>query len=48
MKKRQWLTFDEKMMSMTPKEYYKEIFRELIQEINDNEKSIKKFITVNH
>ena len=31
---------------MSPKEYYEETFKEIIQEINENEKSIKKYITV--
>lgn len=46
LKKRQWLTKDEKMAGMSPKEYYEEEFKEIIQEINENEKSIKNYITV--
>ena len=46
LKKRKWLTKDEKMACMSPKEYYEETFKEIIQEINENEKSIKKYITV--
>jgi hypothetical protein len=30
------------MHEMSPKEYYKESFKETVQEINKNEKSIKK------
>jgi len=46
LKKRQWLTIDEKMTDMSPKEFYEEKFREIIQEIKENEKSIKKYITI--
>lgn len=31
---------------MSPKEYYKNMFKELIEEIKENEKSIKNYITL--
>jgi uncharacterized protein (UPF0276 family) len=46
LKKRQWLTQDEKMADMSPKKYYEEMFKEIVKEINDNEKSLKEYITI--
>ncbi|MFX0080842.1 MAG: hypothetical protein ACFE94_03725 [Candidatus Hodarchaeota archaeon] len=46
LKKRQWLIKDEKMKGISPKKYYEEMFKELVKEINENEKSVKKFITI--
>ena len=34
------------MANMSLKEYYKEKFKEIIQEINENEKSVKNYITI--
>lgn len=34
------------MANMSPKEYYKERFKEIIQEINENEKSVKNYINI--
>ncbi|MFX1375524.1 MAG: hypothetical protein ACFFA0_06910 [Promethearchaeota archaeon] len=42
LKKRQWLLIDMEMMEMSPKIYYEEIFREIIQEIKENEDSVEK------
>lgn len=46
LKKRQWLTINEKMADMSPKEYYEEIFKEIIQKIIENENRAKKYISI--
>ncbi len=36
LKKREWLIKNEKMQDISPKKYYKEKFKEIIQEIQKN------------
>lgn len=43
---RSWLTEDEKMMSISPKEYYKKAFEELLQEIKENTIQAQNIITI--
>ena len=40
MKKRVWLKKDEEMKDLSPKEYYKEQFKQIVEEIKDNHKKL--------
>ena len=40
-KQRKWLTKNEKMLEMNPKEYYRELFNEIVHEINRNRIAIE-------
>jgi hypothetical protein len=42
LKKRKFLDANINMKNLNPKEYYREIFREIIQEIKSNKKDICK------
>lgn len=41
-RRRRWLEINEKMQNLSPKEYYKEMFKKLVQEINDNIEASEK------
>ncbi len=47
LKKRKWLTKNEKMQEMSPKEYYKEVFKEIVEEIKINESKKKSHYLIN-
>ena len=42
LEKRQWLLKNTRMMEMSLKKYYEEIFREIIQIIKENEDSVER------
>ncbi|MFX1278598.1 MAG: hypothetical protein ACFFA3_04225 [Promethearchaeota archaeon] len=42
LKQREWLIQDEKMIDKSPKEYYKQMFKELIHEIMENNERLIK------
>ena len=43
LKKRIWLEENIGMLTKSPKEYYKGIFKEVVEEIKVNNKSVKNF-----
>ena len=40
-KQRKWLIKNERMVEMNPKEYYREMFNEIVHEINTNRITIE-------
>ncbi|MFX0047256.1 MAG: hypothetical protein ACFE8G_03720 [Candidatus Hermodarchaeota archaeon] len=42
MKERTWLDENILMLNVSPKEYYKSIFKEIVEEIKHNHSSLKK------
>ncbi|MFX0034442.1 MAG: hypothetical protein ACFE9I_02230 [Candidatus Hermodarchaeota archaeon] len=47
LKRRKWLTKNEKMQEMSPKDYYKKAFKEIVKEIKINESKKKSYYLIN-
>jgi hypothetical protein len=42
LRQREWLIQEEKLIQISPKTYYKQIFKELIKEISENNEKLIK------